>query len=89
MHLNLPLSIFKEGKTFVAYTPALDLSTCGKTFAQAERRFNEAVELFFDEILKQGTLKEVLSDLGWTKTKKEWRPPTLIAHKIEKMQVAM
>ncbi len=62
LHLNLPLSIFKEGKTYVAYTPVLDLSTCGKTFAEAERRFNEAVEIFFEEMLKKMICQKNLPD---------------------------
>ncbi|MEK7537372.1 MAG: hypothetical protein AAB619_00155 [Patescibacteria group bacterium] len=45
----LPVSILREGKRFIAYTPALDLSTSGKTFEQAKQRFEEAAELFFEE----------------------------------------
>lgn len=89
LQINLPVSIFKEGKTYVAYTPALDLSTCAKSCAQVERRFNEIVEVFFEELLREGTLEEALSDLGWKKIKKEWRPPTVITQRMEKMKVAV
>ncbi|MDI6641967.1 MAG: hypothetical protein QME68_06635, partial [Elusimicrobiota bacterium] len=57
---ELPVVIFKERKKFVAYTPALDLSTCGNTFEQARKRFVEAVEIFLEETLKMGTLDSVL-----------------------------
>lgn len=40
---ELPVIIFKEGKKFVAYSPALDLSTCANTFEQVRKRFAEAV----------------------------------------------
>ena len=64
---NLLVIFLKEKGRFVAYTPALDLSTSGKTLAQAEQRFMEAAELFFEECHKMGTLNEVLHDLGWKK----------------------
>ena len=89
LYIKLRVSIFKEGKTFVAYTPALDLSTCGKTYAEVERRFSEAVELFFEELLKKGTLSNVLSDLGWNRERNKWQPPTIVAHKMEKMKVTV
>ncbi len=54
--LNLPVSFLKEGNRYVAYTPALDLSTSGNTLEQAWHRFTEAVESFFEEILDKGTL---------------------------------
>ncbi|KKQ67440.1 MAG: hypothetical protein US86_C0001G0367 [Candidatus Daviesbacteria bacterium GW2011_GWA2_38_24] len=31
---TLPVSILKEGDSFIAYTPALDLSTVGDTFKE-------------------------------------------------------
>ena len=38
--------------------------------------FNELVVIFIDEIDKMGTINEVLSSLGWTKSKnKTWVPP--------------
>jgi len=63
----LPVSIFKEGKHFVAYTPALDLSTSAKTFDEVKKRLFEAVQIFFEELTKKGTTEEVLKGLGWHK----------------------
>ncbi len=87
LSVSVPVSVFKEGKTYVAYSPIVDLSSCGKTHQEAEKRFREAVHLFFEEMLKRGTLKEVLKGLGWTKTKKSWQPPTLVAHTTETVKV--
>jgi hypothetical protein len=87
MHVNLPVSFLKEGKSFVAYTPALDLSTSGKTLAEAERRFADAVGVFFEELHRMGTLDEVLRDLGWVKVKREWRSPMPVAHRTTKLCV--
>jgi predicted RNase H-like HicB family nuclease len=75
----IPLCFLKEGKAFVAFSPALDLSTCGKTFDEARENFAEALEIFFEECLKMGTLAEALESYGWVKDRKnEWEPPVYI-----------
>ncbi|TRZ53556.1 hypothetical protein D4R99_00615 [bacterium] len=84
----LPVSIFREGKAFVAYSPALDLSTSGKTFEQTQKRFHEIVEIFFEELERKGTTDKVLEGLGWEKSvKSEWVPPTVISHNIMPFQM--
>jgi predicted RNase H-like HicB family nuclease len=82
MQINIPVSYFKEDKSFVAYTPALDLSSAGKTLKEAEKNIAEAVSIFIEEILEHGTLDEVLSSLGWKKISKtnEWMPPIFVSH---------
>jgi hypothetical protein len=80
---TLPVTVFKEADTFVAYTPALDLSSCGRTFKEAESHFKEAVAIFFEECLRRGTLDDALASLGWIKNPKGaigWIPPQVIAH---------
>lgn len=86
---QLPVSIFREGKHFIAYTPALDLSTSGKDYAQVKKRFGEVVSIFFDEVVKKGTLKEVLEGFGWTKVKKQWNPPVLVSQESEQIEVVV
>lgn len=80
---SLPVTFLKEGKYFVAYTPALDLSTYGKTFDETKRRFEEVVRIFFKEIVGKGTLDNVLSDLGWKKMQKGWIPPLVVTHESQ------
>jgi len=87
LEVSLPVSIFKEGKNFVVYTPALDLSTSGKNFEEAKKRFHEVVTLFIEETIKKGTLEEVLRESGWKKIEKGWLPPLLVAHGAEKIKV--
>lgn len=82
--LSLPVSILCEGDSFVAYSPALDLSTVGETFEQAKARFDEAVQIFFEEISEKGTLNEVLNELGWQKQNKCFIPPVVVSHETEK-----
>lgn len=84
---SLPITIFREGESFVAYTPALDLSSVGKTEEEAKRMFSEAVETFFEELLEMGTLESVLKDLGWTKDKKGFEPPKVVEHSLMSVQV--
>ena len=86
---NLPVSVFKEGKHFIAYTPALDLSTSGKTHEQAMARFNEATDIFFEELAQKGTTEEVLLGLGWEKVKKHLAPPSLIAQESRQVEFAV
>jgi len=88
-NFNLSVSIFREGKYFVAYSPALDLSTAGKTFEESKKRFNEVVQIFFEEISKKGKLEETLSNLGWQKIKKQWSPPPFVSHIQEKIKIAI
>lgn len=87
LQVNLPVSFLREGKYFIAYTPALDLSTSGKTFAEAKKRFEEAVEIFFEELVEKGTLNEVLIGLGWRQIGRKWVPPVEVSHQIATVRV--
>lgn len=89
LKFSLPVSIFREGDRFVAYTPALDLSTSADSFGKAKERFSEIVNIFFEEIKEQETLKEVLEELGWEKLKEDWSPPALIAQEATEIQVSI
>ncbi|MFA5086564.1 MAG: hypothetical protein WC468_03205 [Candidatus Paceibacterota bacterium] len=71
----LHVSIFKEGKHFIAYAPSLDLSASGSSVKQAQKRFEEVADIFFEETSRKGTLEKVLKSLGWKKAEKEWLPP--------------
>jgi hypothetical protein len=79
--IKVPVFYSKEGRSFVAYSPALDLSSCGRTLAQAQKRFSTAVALFLGELEDMGTLDSVLTELGWKKqsrSPKEWVAPHLL-----------
>jgi hypothetical protein len=79
---NLPVLITKQGKRFVAYTHALDISTSGKSEKDAKAKFVELTNLFLEEIAEAGTINDVLAELGWKKTgQKQWTPPQVISSK--------
>jgi hypothetical protein len=84
---SLPVTFLREGKRFVAYSPALDLSTSGRTFEEAQKMFFEAAVIFFEEIAKRGTTGEVLENLGWRKIKKDWQPPMVVSQKLETVNI--
>ncbi len=86
---SLPVTYLREGHQFVAYTPALDLSTSGSTFEQARKRFDEIVRIFFQECLSMGTLENVLFDLGWEKTDNVWNPPVVVAQGTQPISIPM
>jgi len=67
MQFNLSVTFLREKNRFIAYAPALDLSTSGKTFDEARQRFGEIAALFFEELARKGTTADVLEDLGWQK----------------------
>lgn len=79
--------MMKEAKTFVAYSPALDLSTVGKTSEEAMARFQEAANIFFEEIIEKGTVGEALGDLGWRKINREYFPPLIVSHQTENFSI--
>ena len=80
VHGKLSVTFLREGRRFIAYAPALDLSTSGKSFEETKKRFEEITSIFFEEIIKQGTAEEVLENLGWEKHEKMWVPPLVIGH---------
>ena len=76
---NLPVIITKQNSSFVAYSPALDISTSARSPKKVKQRFVELAAIFIEEILEAGTIKEVLSELGWKKIQKVWSPPKVVS----------
>ena len=87
INFALPVSILREGDSFVAYTPALDLSTAGSTFQEAQKNFEEAVNIFFQELMEMGTLNDVLKDLGWEKHNNNFVPPVVIENSVQNFSI--
>ncbi len=89
MNLNfkLPISIIKESNKYIAFTPALDLSTSGDSYTEAKKRFLEIVNIFFEELIDSNNLDEVLTNLGWNKIKSKWNPPIVVSQDIENIKV--
>lgn len=77
----LNVVFYREGDKFIAFSPALNLSTCGNTQEQAKRRFEEMLKIFLEEVEQMGTLEDVLLECGWKKVgrpHKYWQPPIFV-----------
>jgi len=88
LSFKLPVIITKQNRHFVAYTPALDISTSGKTEKEVKKRFVELVNLFIEEIVQADTINDVLSELGWRKVQKVWTPPKVISSPFMNMKIS-
>ena len=87
VELQFDSVIFLEGKTFIAYSPKLDISSCGNSMEEARKNLKTAVRLFLEEAEKMGTLEEILGEAGYEKTDgSHWITPRLVA--TELMSVA-
>ena len=75
IRVGLDVLFLKEGDYVVAYAPALEVSSYGKTEQSARKAFAEALALFFEETERKGTLERVLLRHGWTLTKHRYDPP--------------
>ncbi len=87
MDIQFTTQILKEGDTFVAYAPELDVSSCGKTIQEAKAHLEEAVTLFIEEAERMGTLQEILEEAGFTKEVGGWKAPEIVVQ--EKTRLAL
>jgi len=64
--LSVQVFITKEGESYIAYCPALELSSYGDSIDEAKDCFQDAVNIFIEETAKRGTLEKMLLSFGWT-----------------------
>ncbi len=88
LNISLPITIFKEGNKYIAYSPALDISTSASTYNKAQSRFSELVEIFFEEISENGSTDTVLQNLGWQKLKSNWQPPVVVSNYMQSINLS-
>lgn len=80
---NLDITLFKQGRFFVAYCPALDLSSCGATQVKAKKMIEESIGLFLEELENTKQTKSVLTSLGWKiKSPYHFQPPETIHTRV-------
>jgi predicted RNase H-like HicB family nuclease len=70
---------FKEGATYVAYVPELDLSSCGATNDEARKNIRDAVQGFLETSADMGSLDWVLEESGYSKKGDSWLAPEFVA----------
>lgn len=76
--LTFTVQVFKEGKTYVSYTPELKVASCGETIAVAKDNLLDALRGFFKSAKKLGTLNEILVEAGYLRKNKKWIEPQLV-----------
>lgn len=65
VQFRLDMYIFKEGDSFIVYSPALDMSAYGSTEPEAMKAFENVVESSFRYSLNKNTLLKDLQKHGW------------------------
>lgn len=68
--MDLPIMLFQEDKTHIAYIPVLDLCGYGKTEADAFESLKVAIGEYFLYAVRKNTLIDDLRSHGWTIKKK-------------------
>jgi len=81
--------VFQEGKTYVSYSPELDVSSCGETIEQARENLKTAIRLFLEEAEKLGTLETILTEAGYHKNKIGWIPPRIVSTELMSVSLAI
>lgn len=81
MDITLPLTIkimidkSSKDAPFIAYTPEVDVASCGPTEEKARQNLKEAVKIVLEELYKKGKLKEFLQEMGFQKEENHWIAP--------------
>ena len=86
LEVILTIALFKEDKYFIAYCPALELSSYATTIDKAKKEFNKEVDIFFKETIRKGTLERLLLKYGWTLKMKEFKPPSLSVNMLNQFK---
>ena len=78
--VGLHVKLVEEQGYFIAYCPALELSSYGKNVEIAKKRFEEEIAIFLTETERKGSLEKYLLKMGWTLRNKpipQYTPPEI------------
>ena len=67
--------VFQEDGTYIAYCPALDISSSGESFNEAVGNFYEMFQLHIECCIENNTLHDDLLAHGWVLEKEDVLPP--------------
>jgi predicted RNase H-like HicB family nuclease len=65
VQIDFDMIVFREGQSYVACCPELDVSSCGRDVDEARANLKTAVRLLIEETARLGTLDQVLQDAGY------------------------
>lgn len=63
--IELTGEIWQEGNMYSAYCHELDVATAGRSLDEARKNLVEALEIFFEETARKGTLRSILEEAGF------------------------
>ena len=63
--LKVPVEVYKGSTAFIARCPIFDVSSQGKTPAEAKKNLVDALTLFVTTCSEMGTLDEVMKECGF------------------------
>jgi len=87
LRIEFDAIVFQEGKIYVAYSPKLDVSSCGNTVDEAKGNLKTAVRLFLEESAKMGSLEDILEEAGYeSKGADYWTAPRVVATELVDLQ---
>lgn len=74
----------REGGWYIAHCPPLDITTQGRTEAEAKHNLVEASELFLISCIERGSLDQALRELGFKEIQNKIhnRPPHAFSMQI-------
>ena len=81
MKIQIPLTVKllkdKQSKSapWVAYTPELDVASCGPTQDKAKQNLTDAVQIVLKGAVEDGNLKDLLLESGFEISKSKVKPP--------------
>ena len=65
VEVQLGVLVFQEGDSYLAYCPALQLSTYGDSVNDVKVAFEDLIKSYAQDCLKAGTLEKDLIGRGW------------------------
>lgn len=65
INVNIQVVLFQQDGIWVAYCPALELSSYGDNEKDAKQAFEQTMNIFLSETHRKGTLERYLLKLGW------------------------
>ena len=86
---NVPIQIFPEAGGYAASCAPLGVTSQGDTREEAEENLKGALGLFFEELIRAGSLDDVLMECGWAKlaagpeTLERFAPPRVESRAVE------
>lgn len=69
-HFSIEFYIFREGESYIAYCPSLDISTCAETYNDAISSFYEAFQYTSNAAWKAAPCTTTLRNMGGSSRKR-------------------